>query len=85
MRRQAGTFAFGRLGLATAIVAAGALGALAFPLGAKATVITVSPGQSIAAAVASASAGDIIQVQPGTYTNDFPVVKCAADHRGSAR
>ena len=40
----------------------------------RAAVITVSPGGSIAAAVAGASANDIISVQPGTYTNDFPVV-----------
>ena len=59
---------------ASRIIAAGALGALALPLGAEATTITVSPGGSIAAAVAGAGAGDIIDVQPGTYTNDFPVV-----------
>jgi hypothetical protein len=40
----------------------------------RAAVITVSPGGSIAAVVAGASANDIISVQPGTYTNDFPVV-----------
>lgn len=64
----------GFLLVAARIIAAGALGALALPLGAEATTITVSPGSSIAAAVAGASAGDIIDVQPGTYTNDFPVV-----------
>jgi hypothetical protein len=41
---------------------------------ASSTIITVSPGQSIADAVAGAVAGDDIQVAAGTYTNDFPIV-----------
>src|SRR5690348_4866035 len=39
------------------------------------TVRTVGPGQqysTLAAAVAAAQSGDDIQVQAGTYTNDFP-------------
>jgi hypothetical protein len=61
--------------LATAlVVAAGALGALALSSPAQATVITVSPGQSIANAVAGAAANDVIEIQTGTYQNDFPTV-----------
>jgi hypothetical protein len=38
-------------------------------------ILTVGVGQqfgTIAAAVAAAQSGDVIQLQPGTYTNDFP-------------
>ena len=41
----------------------------------KLATLTVGPTQqfsSLAAAVDAASSGDVIQVQAGTYTNDFP-------------
>jgi hypothetical protein len=59
--------------VAVAVLAAAALAPASID-SSWATVITVSPGQSIAAAVAGASAGDDVQVSAGTYTNDFPVV-----------
>jgi hypothetical protein len=44
------------------------------PLSASAATLTVGPGQgysTIAAAIAASQDGDTIQVQAGTYTNDF--------------
>lgn len=57
------------------------LAAMAVLLGsmmsAKAAVLTVGPGQTfstVSAAVSAAHANDIINIQAGTYTNDFPVI-----------
>jgi len=54
------------------ILPAAVLAVAALPV--NAGIISVLPGQSIATAVAGASPGDDIQIQPGTYINDFPVV-----------
>src|SRR5262245_53568740 len=53
-----------RMRLCTSVFAAASL-VLAAPVGAK--VLTVSPGQSIQAAVDQAQPGDTVKVQPGTY------------------
>lgn len=47
------------------------------PGAAQAATLSVGPGQAyatIAAAVAAAQSGDIVAVQAGTYTNDFPEI-----------
>ncbi len=46
-----------------------------FPVVSHAATITVSPGQSIQAAVNSASAGDTIQIHAGTYNESVTVSK----------
>ena len=41
------------------------------------SILTVGPGQefaSLAAAVAASHDGDVIQVQAGTYTDDFATI-----------
>jgi len=53
-----------------------AIGAIAAPT-AEASILTVGPGkmfQTVASAVAAARDGDVLQVQAGTYTNDFAFV-----------
>ena len=70
MRGQAGTFEFGRLWLATALIGL-ANGAWATPI-----TLTVGAGgfSTIQAAAGSETSGNsyIINVSPGTYTDDFP-------------
>ena len=41
---------------------------------ARADVIVVGPGQSIQAAINQAQAGDIVEVQPGTYSERIQLV-----------
>jgi hypothetical protein len=53
-----------------------ALLAVMVPLSASSATLSVGPGQpyrTVASAVAAARDGDVVQVQAGTYTNDFPV------------
>ena len=60
-----------------AIFLAPALLAALLPLSTEAATLSVGPGQAyrtVASAVAAARDGDVVQVQAGTYTNDFPVV-----------
>lgn len=60
-----------------ALIRAAALLAV-LPSLATAATLTVGPGRvfpTISAAVEVAQDGDIVEVQPGTYTNDFPVVE----------
>lgn len=61
----------------SALAVVAALLATAVPRPADAATLTVGPGQqyaTVASAVAAAVDGDVVQVQAGTYTNDFPVV-----------
>ena len=57
---------------------------LAAPLAAGAKTITVSPGQSIQAAVDSASSGDLVEVLAGSYYQKVLVKGKSITLRGSA-
>src|SRR5689334_118159 len=62
---------------ALALVPAAALLATALAPPARATTLTVGPGEqyaTVSAAVAASRDGDVVAVRAGTYPNDYPVV-----------